>query len=89
LSAIVLIPIAGLFLRVLIFPGPISGGWQPPTGRWQTYRLTFGASFVAALINAFLRNCSAWVLARISFPENASSMPWWIFHLRFRLRWPA
>ena len=32
------------------------------------YRLTFGASFLAALVNAFFGTILAWVLVRYQFP---------------------
>lgn len=68
LSAIILIPIAGLFLKAF----EIS-----PTDFWRlattdralaTYRLTFGASLAAALANAFFGTVLAWVLVRYEFP---------------------
>jgi sulfate/thiosulfate transport system permease protein len=68
LSAIVLIPIAGLFLRVLNISW--SDFWRLATTdrALAAYRLTFGASFVAAMINAFFGTILAWVLARYQFP---------------------
>ncbi|MGW8256433.1 MAG: sulfate ABC transporter permease subunit CysT [Thermoguttaceae bacterium] len=68
LSLIVLIPLAGLFLKSTTL------SW---TQFWETvtdprvvasYRLTFGASLVAALINAVFGLAVAWVLVRYSFP---------------------
>ena len=68
LSAIALIPIAGLFLKTL----EIS-----PTDFWRlattdralaAYELTFGASLVAALANALFGTILAWVLVRYEFP---------------------
>jgi sulfate transport system permease protein len=68
LSAIVLIPIAALFLRVL----ELSWGdfWRLATTEraLAAYRLTFGASLVAALINAVFGTILAWVLVRYDFP---------------------
>ena len=68
LSAIVLIPIAGLFLRVLNISW--SDFWRLATTdrALAAYRLTFGASFVAAMMNAFFGTILAWVLARYQFP---------------------
>jgi sulfate transport system permease protein len=68
LSAIVLIPIAGLFLRVLNISW--SDFWRLATTEraLAAYRLTFGAAFVAAMINAFFGTILAWVLARYQFP---------------------
>jgi sulfate transport system permease protein len=68
LSLIVLIPLSSVFLRTATM------GWGP---FWATvtdprllaaYRLTFGASFLAALINSFFGLLVAWVLARYAFP---------------------
>ena len=39
-----------------------------------SYRLTIGASFVAALVNALLGIVVAWVLVRYHLPDVASSM---------------
>jgi sulfate transport system permease protein len=68
LSALVLLPIGGLLLRV------VETSW---TDLWQlatteralaAYKLTFGASFVAAFCNAVFGTILAWVLARYPFP---------------------
>jgi len=68
LGVIVLIPMGGLLLRVL----KISWGdfWRlATTGRaLAAYQLTFGASFVAACINAVFGTLLAWVLVRYRFP---------------------
>ena len=68
LSLIVLIPLAGLFVKT----SALTWGqfWlavaDPRTV--ASYQLTFGLSFVAALINAFFGVIIAWVLVRYSFP---------------------
>jgi sulfate transport system permease protein len=68
LSLIVLIPLSGLFLKSAML------NWSE---FWKTvsdprvvasYRLTFGASFAGALINAVFGLIVAWVLVRYSFP---------------------
>ena len=68
LSLIVLIPLSGLFLRTF------SSSWN---SFWSTisdpralasYRLTFGASALAALINTVFGFIVAWVLVRYRFP---------------------
>ena len=68
LGVIVLIPMGGLLLRVF----KISWGdfWRlATTGRaLAAYQLTFGASFVAACINAVFGTLLAWVLVRYRFP---------------------
>ncbi len=68
LSVVVLIPIGGLLLRTL----DLSWGefWRLVTGdrALAAYRLTFGASLVAACVNALLGTLVAWVLVRYDFP---------------------
>jgi sulfate/thiosulfate transport system permease protein len=68
LSLIVLIPLSTLFIK------SFSLGWDD---FWNTvtsprvmasYRLTFGASLVAAIINSFFGFIVAWSLVRYSFP---------------------
>jgi len=68
LSLIVLLPLSALFLRTTTM------GWE---AFWATvtdprvvasYRLTFGASLVGALINAVFGFIAAWTLVRYSFP---------------------
>jgi sulfate/thiosulfate transport system permease protein len=68
LSLIVLIPIAALFLRTT----SLSWGefWSTVTAPrvLASYQLSFGASFVAALVNAVFGLLITWVLVRYSFP---------------------
>jgi sulfate/thiosulfate transport system permease protein len=68
LSLIVLIPLAALFMK------SAAAGWE---SFWHTitaprvvasYRLTFGASLVAALVNLFFGFIVAWTLVRYEFP---------------------
>ncbi len=68
LSLIVLIPLSGLFIK------SSSGGWE---AFWDTvtdsravasYRVTLGASLLAALINTVFGFVVAWVLVRYRFP---------------------
>lgn len=68
LSLIVLIPFSGLFTKAF------SDGWYHV---WETvidprviasYKLSFGMSFIAALINGFFGLITAWVLSRYQFP---------------------
>ena len=67
LSLLVIIPIAGLFLKA---------GQLHPRDFWNlvtdaralaSYKLTFGASFVAALLNALFGTLLAWILVRYDF----------------------
>src|SRR5436190_6747485 len=78
LSAIVLIPMAALFLKAsqLSFGWPsgtedaIPNFWRAISGdrAMAAYRLTFGASLIAAFINAVFGTILAWVLVRYRFP---------------------
>jgi sulfate/thiosulfate transport system permease protein len=68
LSAMVLIPLAGLVLRAF----GLSWGefWRLATTEraLAAYRLTFGASLLAAVANAVFGSLLAWVLVRYEFP---------------------
>jgi sulfate transport system permease protein len=68
LSLIVLIPLAGLFVRSadLGVDGFLRAVTTPRAV--AAYRLTFGAAFLAALVNAFFGLLLAWVLTRYRFP---------------------
>ncbi len=68
LSGIVLIPLAALVIRACELSW--SEFWVLATTERAraAYRLTFGASLVAALINAFFGTLLAWVLVRYDFP---------------------
>ncbi len=68
LSLLVLIPLAGLFLKTagmtweefstIIFSPRVLAA----------YKISFGTAFIAAVINAFFGFLVAWVLVRYSFP---------------------
>lgn len=68
LGLIVLIPLAGLFFRSaeLGVDGFVRAVSSPRS--LAAFRLTFGASFLAALVNAFFGLLLAWVLTRYRFP---------------------
>ncbi len=68
LSALVLLPLAGLLLRAATLSW--ADFWRlATTGRaLAAYRLTFGASLLAALANAVFGTILAWVLVRYRFP---------------------
>jgi sulfate transport system permease protein len=68
LSVIVLIPIAALFVKASHLSW--SDFWRLATDprALAAYRLTFGASFAAALLNALFGSVLAWVLVRYRFP---------------------
>jgi len=68
LSVLVLIPISALFMKA--FSLTLAEFWAAVwTDRARAaYALTFGTSFVAALVNIFLGLVVAWVLVRYRFP---------------------
>src|SRR5712675_1929979 len=68
LSLLVLIPVLALFLKA--FQMTWEEFWRVVTTdrALAAYRLTFGASFVAALANAVFGTLLAWVLTRYEFP---------------------
>ncbi len=68
LSLLVLIPLAAAFLKTATLSWPQF--WQIVTSprALASYRLSFGASLVAALINAVFGLVVAWVLVRYTFP---------------------
>jgi sulfate transport system permease protein len=68
LSLIVLIPLAALFFKSASLPW--EKFWHAVTEPrvMASYRLTFGASLIAATINAFLGFVVAWTLVRYRFP---------------------
>src|SRR5918992_363259 len=68
LSLIMLIPLAGLFLKTATLSW--EQFWQTVTAPrvLASYRLSFGASFIGAAINAVFGLLIAWVLARYRFP---------------------
>ncbi|MGJ7489885.1 sulfate ABC transporter permease subunit CysT [Variovorax sp. ZT4R33] len=68
LSLIVLIPLSALFVRT--FSLTWEQFWVAVTAPrvMASYRLTFGASFIAALVNLVFGLLVAWVLVRYKFP---------------------
>jgi len=68
LGFIVLIPLSAAFLKTftMTWPAFVDAVGSPRV--LASYRLTFGASFAAALINAFFGLIVAWVLVRYEFP---------------------
>ncbi len=67
LGLIVLIPLSGLFLKAAVGWDEF---WAAATSPrvLASYRLSFGAAFVAALVNAGFGFVVAWVLVRYRFP---------------------
>ena len=68
LGMIVLVPIAGLFLKASELSLVEFWTLALDPRALASYRLTFGASFAAALINAIFGTILAWVLVRYRFP---------------------
>ena len=68
LSAIVLIPFAGLIIRTLELSWADFWHLATTDRALAAYRLTFGASLVAAVANAVFGTLLAWVLVRYEFP---------------------
>ena len=68
LSLIVLIPLSAAFLKTLTMTWPAF--WEAVSSPRvvASYRLTFGASFAAAALNAVFGLAVAWVLVRYDFP---------------------
>lgn len=68
LSFVVLIPLSAVFLKTFTLTWPAF--WDTVTSPrvMASYRLTFGASFAAASINAVFGLLVAWVLVRYDFP---------------------
>lgn len=68
LSLIVLIPLSAVFLKTSTMS--MEAFWNAVSGERvvASYRLTFGASFLAAVLNVIFGGIVAWVLVRYSFP---------------------
>ena len=67
-ALIVLVPISAAFLKTFTMSWPAF--WSAVTGPrvLASYRLTFGASFAAAMVNAVFGLVVCWVLVRYEFP---------------------
>lgn len=68
LSVIVLIPLSALFLKTFSLSWEQFAVAVTSPRVMASYRLTFGASFIAATVNAFFGLLLAWVLVRYEFP---------------------
>jgi sulfate transport system permease protein len=68
LSLIVLIPLSATFIRTSSLTWPEFWTMVTTPRVMASYRLTFGASFAAALVNAVFGLLVAWVLVRYRFP---------------------
>ena len=68
LSLIVLIPLSAAFIRTTALTWPEFWNTVTTPRVVASYRLTFGASFAAATVNAVFGLLVAWVLVRYRFP---------------------
>ena len=68
LALIVLIPLSAVFLKTFTMTWEAFVAAVTSERVMASYRLTFGASFLAALINVFFGGILAWVLVRYKFP---------------------
>ncbi|MBK9444360.1 MAG: sulfate ABC transporter permease subunit CysT [Comamonadaceae bacterium] len=68
LCLIVLIPLSALLLKTFTLSWDQFAAAVTSPRVLASYRLTFGASFVAALVNVFAGLLLAWVLVRYEFP---------------------
>ncbi|RQP24402.1 sulfate ABC transporter permease subunit CysT [Piscinibacter terrae] len=70
LSFIVLIPLSAAFLKTFTMTWPAFVDAVASPRVLASYRLTFGASFAAAILNAVFGLIVAWVLVRYEFPAK-------------------
>lgn len=68
LSLIVLIPLAGLFLKAATLSWAEFWGTVTDPRVLSAYRVSFGCALIAAAINAVFGSIVAWVLVRYDFP---------------------
>jgi sulfate transport system permease protein len=68
LSLIVLIPLGAMLLRTATLTWPEFWGIATDPRTLAALRLSFGAAFVAALLNLVMGTIVAWVLVRYDFP---------------------
>ncbi len=68
LSLVVLVPLSAIFLKTASLTWPRFWSAVTSPAVVASYKLTFGASLGAALVNAFFGFLVAWVLARYRFP---------------------
>jgi sulfate/thiosulfate transport system permease protein len=70
MSLVVLVPLSAAFLKSFTMTWPAFWEAVASPRVLASYRLTFGASFAAALLNAFFGLVIAWVLVRYEFPAK-------------------
>ena len=89
LSLIVLIPLSAAFFKTFTMTWAQFSSAATSPRVMASYRLTFGASLAAALLNGVFGLIVAWVLVRYEFPASDSSTRWSICRSPCRRRWPA
>ena len=90
LSLIVLIPLSALVFKTFTLSWDQFWAAVSSPRVLASYRLTFGASLLAALVNVVFGLLVAWVLVRYEFPgQDASSTRWSTCRSRCPPRWPA
>src|SRR5450631_1579148 len=72
LSFIVLVPLSAAFLKTATMTWPAFWETVSSPRVLASYRLTFGASLAAALLNALFGLIVAWVMVRYEFPARRS-----------------
>jgi sulfate transport system permease protein len=70
LSLVVLIPLAGLFLKTASISWSEFVDTVTSDRAIAAYQLSFGAALIAAIVNGFFGLLIAWVLVRYSFPGH-------------------
>ena len=70
LGLIVLVPLSAAFLKTFTMTWPAFWEAVASPRVVASYRITFGASFAAAVVNAFFGLIVAWVLVRYDFPAK-------------------
>jgi sulfate transport system permease protein len=68
LTLLVLIPLSSIFLKTFTMTWPAFWSAVSSPRVMASYRLTFGASLIAAFINVIFGGIVAWVLVRYRFP---------------------
>jgi sulfate/thiosulfate transport system permease protein len=68
LALIVLIPLSAVFLKTFTMSWPAFWSAVSSPRVMASYRLSFGASLIAAAVNAVFGTILAWVLVRYTFP---------------------
>ena len=68
LSVIILIPLAGLFLKTFELASTSSGPSSPAAAPCNALKISFGLAFAAAIVNLVMGMIIVWALVRYRFP---------------------